>query len=273
MQVPDYMRKCVAFVGYPTKGGFALAGTVFFVGIRISETLFATYAVTARHVIEELTKRSIDPINVHFRVNLKAGGSAVAPISLGEWSYHSTENCDVAVTSVSIADELDHKFLDVETFATQDVISKEAISLGDELFLVGLFSKHSGNARNIPILRVANIAAMPEEKVQTSMGNMDAYLIEARSIGGISGSPVFVHLNGVRKVGNEHRVIADSKFYLLGLMHGHWDVPATTQELPGPDALGAEKINTGIAVVIPAQKISDILMQPDFVSARERMHR
>jgi hypothetical protein len=50
---------------------------------------------------------------------------------------------------------------------------------------VGLFSEHQGAERNIPIVRVGNIAAMPEEPVlTTSWGAIDAYLIEARSIGG-----------------------------------------------------------------------------------------
>ena len=79
--------------------------------------------------------------------------------------------------------------------ATDKVINDNAIGVGDEVFLTGLFANHIGQQRNLPIIRVGNIALMPEEPVQhPSLGPIDAYLIEARSIGGLSGSPVFVHL-------------------------------------------------------------------------------
>ena len=62
-----------------------------------------------------------------------------------------------------------------------------------------------------------NIAMIPDEPVTTSLGDIKAYLVEARSIGGLSGSPAFVRETGAEGTGS---------FYLLGLMHGHWGVPA-----------------------------------------------
>ena len=73
--------------------------------------------------------------------------------------------------------------------------------MGDEVFVVGLFRHRHGTQRNIPIVRVGNLAALTEEKVATNdFGLVDAYLIEARSIGGLSGSPVFLNLWVVRHV-------------------------------------------------------------------------
>ena len=77
---------------------------------------------------------------------------------------------------------------------TEKVIKENEIEVGEEVFVTGLFSHHHGQSKNIPIVRVGNISAMPEEKIQTKEHLMDAYLIEARSIGGLSGSPVFVIL-------------------------------------------------------------------------------
>ena len=37
------------------------------------------------------------------------------------------------------------------------------------------------------------------EKVAASFGDADAYLVEARSIGGLSGSPVFIDLLASRR--------------------------------------------------------------------------
>jgi hypothetical protein len=44
----------------------------------------------------------------------------------------------------------------------------------------------------MPIGRHGSLAMMPSEPIQTDLGFADVYLIKARSMGGISGSPVFV---------------------------------------------------------------------------------
>ncbi len=75
-------------------------------------------------------------------------------------------------------------------FATDEIIKDQNIGLGDEVFITGLFGYVAGSQKNIPIVRVGNIAMMPDEKVPTEGEPMEAYLIEARSMGGLSGSPV-----------------------------------------------------------------------------------
>jgi hypothetical protein len=61
---------------------------------------------------------------------------------------------------------------------------------------MGLFSEHPGGDHNEPIARFGNIALMPAEKVTVDVGDstahIRAYLVEARSWGGHSGSPAFV---------------------------------------------------------------------------------
>jgi hypothetical protein len=150
---------------------------------------------------------------------------------------------------------LDHGVFPIAGFATTDRVQSEEIGLGEETIIVGLFASHHGNARNIPIVRIGNIAAMPEEKVSTEIGKIDAYLVEARSIGGLSGSPVFVNMGIMRDRGGvlevEKRV--DGKktvraIYLLGLMHGHFDDKKNS-------------VNMGIGIVVPATKILEVINQ------------
>jgi hypothetical protein len=89
----------------------------------------------------------------------------------------------------------------------------------------------------------------------------DFYLIEARSIGGLSGSPVFVR----------QMIPADSfswrqTLYLLGLIHGHWELPKGTENtLPTDDGVA---INMGIAMVVPARKILEVIRQKDLTDMR-----
>jgi hypothetical protein len=152
--------------------------------------------------------------------------------------------------------------------AKDEVISKENIGIGDEVFLTGLFVNHLGKKRNIPIVRVGNIAAMPEEAIATRNGNMDAYLIEARSIGGLSGSPVFVHLAGLRILGDQINIRPHS-WYWLGLMHGHWEFPLAAEDVVVQDSATKEAVNMGIGIVVPSPKILEIINQKFFVEHRE----
>jgi len=153
--------------------------------------------------------------------------------------------------------------------ATSEVRAKEEIGLGDEVFLTGLFERHYGTTRNIPILRTGAIAAMPEEPIYwtrtTVEGDravsMDAYLIEARSIGGLSGSPVFVYVGSTRRTGSGAVAIrAGRTYYLLGLMHGHWDAPPDA--LSDSDEMRAEAVNMGIGIVVPVEAIMETLNHP-----------
>ena len=104
------------------------------------------------------------------------------------------------------------------------------IGIGDETIISGLFTAVPGTTRNIPIVRHGNIAMMPGEQIQTDLGFADVFLVEARSIGGLSGSPVFVrHTLGVKVKregdGSDDLLFANGPgITLLGLMHGHWDI-------------------------------------------------
>ena len=135
---------------------------------------------------------------------------------------------------------------------------------GDDVFLTGLFANHLGRDRNLPIVRCGNLAAMPEEPVATEVGPMEAFLIEARSIGGLSGSPCFVSLGQYRLIGRELQPQNQLATFLLGMVHGHWDakggdiVPTSVDE--------QETINKGIAIVIPAHHILETIRQESFAA-------
>lgn len=260
MRVPEEIRKCVCFVGYRMHDGTEMfAGTAFFVARRIDGTDRAlSYVVTARHVIDGIRDLGLD--QVLLRVNSKAGARWLEyPIS--EWVMHPEgRSVDVAVLRGFIGNGVDHLTFGLGSSAFAEVIHREDIGVGTEAVIAGLFVNHAGKDRNIPIVRVGNIAAMPEEKVGTTLGPIDAYLIEARSLGGLSGSPVFAHVDPVSPAsdGINLRIQAGSN-YLLGLVHGHFDEPSTTASYA---AAFTEKVNAGIAIVVPVGKIHEVINQP-----------
>jgi hypothetical protein len=237
-------------------------GTAFFVGIG-SETVQEVsyvYVVTAKHVATALEGQEF-----LLRLNTKDGGSMFVPSGPSpRWCLHPTdESVDVAALAWVQPDMVEYKHVSITMFLTDETIRSQSIGTGDEVFITGLFVHLAGSKRNLPIVRMGNIAMMPDEPVPTNMGPIEAYLIEARSIEGLSGSPAFVRQTVPVGIGN---------FYLLGLMRGHWDIPpqARDDQITTDDEEAFGKVNMGIAVVVPAKKISEVLNQPRLVEARKR---
>lgn len=267
MLIPDEVRKCVVFLACNTVGGIKLAGTAFFISVpmqNVKDHQFI-YLVTAKHVIDGIKDNSIDQF-VHIRLNLKNKGADSMKASINQWLFHPDDaSVDIAILPwAPSADVVDYRSIPSSMTATDEIIKTERIGIGDEVFMTGLFTSHFGQKKNLPIVRIGNIALMPEEPVWTNkLGFIDAYLIEARSIGGLSGSPVFVHTGGIRG-----GILTGSKFYLLGLMHGHWDLQISDTDIFVGDTVSTQQVNMGIAIVIPISKILEVLYQKKLIEDR-----
>jgi hypothetical protein len=219
------------------------------------------YAVTAKHVITGIQAEDIEKVS--FRLNFSDKPLDYLESSLADWRFHPTDRAaDVAVLPVELPDGTDHLSLPAGIFLRPEVAADKNLTVGDVIFYTGLFWQLTGAKRNAPIARIGNIAAMPGEPIETEDGPMDAYLVEARSMGGLSGSPVFIDLGGQRpSVG----VIATAspEYYLIGVAHGHWDAP---------DRDG-QSVNMGIAIVTPANKIAEALEGEELKAMRQRVER
>jgi hypothetical protein len=62
----------------------------------------------------------------------------------------------------------------------------------------------------------------------------------------------------------------DTDIFLLGLMHGHFDVENLTEDIVAEDADGGRGVHTGIGVVIPVEKIIETLNQPELIEERRK---
>jgi len=99
---------------------------------------------------------------------------------------------------------------------------------------------------------------------------MHGHLIEVRSVGGISGSPVYWMSDIYRY--NSTGVIemqTVTKVLLLGLVHGHWDEPYFAQR----DFVYPERMNEGMAIVVPAETILEAVNQEVMVEKRRAWER
>jgi len=239
------------------------------------EERLAVYAVTARHVIEEIGKRSDGC--VYCRVNTRQHGAQFVPIGISDWVFSDDSRVDVAVAPIPLNfDVCDHKLLPLTTFMTPEIAIREEMGIGDELFFPGLFAQRPGEKANLPIVRVGNIAAMPEEAIETQWSVLrPSYLVEARSLGGLSGSPVFWH-SGTTRLRSGQLQLSGPAFFLLGLVHGHYAEKGGTwdaNDAPVVDSLGIASINTGIAIVVPAEDILETLNLPSLQQQRDIIQR
>jgi hypothetical protein len=270
MKVDQEVLQCVVFVCrskiLPKENvriASSFIGTAFLVGISSNQRKGHSYVylVTAKHVADSLGD---EPFFV--RLNTKKGACDYITVEGIQWTFHpKDESCDVAVMPFGIPqDVFDFKMLPLDMFLSDQIIQEKKIGIGDEVFITGLFAHATGSQKNQPIVRMGNIALIPIEPIPTDLGNIEAYLIEARSIGGLSGSPAFVR---------ETVAIGLGRFYLLGLMHGHWDIPPDKKNdfLINKEILGT--VNMGIAIVVPAKKILETLNSPDLVKQREEFEK
>ena len=259
MDIPFAVQKCVAFVGYKRVGGTEkFAGSAFFLH-RSTNGLAFTYIATAAHVVQGIKDKGLE--KVLLRLNYKTGQAKWIDSAVKDWYFHPDPAVDVAVARFPWMAEIDHVVFPLAACLNDSIIREESIGAGNEVFLSGLFHLHSGERNNLPIVRIGNIAAMPNEKIDTPRGPVAAYLIEVRSIGGLSGSPVFITFGLTRSVAG--LPLGTAKFFLLGVMHGHFDTTESdlVDEVLSDSAAPPKSVNMGIAVVTPAEKILEVIQQ------------
>ena len=283
MLIDEQFRKCVALlwvdVHDPLTGApkSAPSGTAFFVSVPAGPDKAFLYVVTALHVVYNSRPYGLLKLRLNLVPGPRPTGSpefvdlAIAPDA---WIEHPTT--DVAVARMGRLDlsVVDLRYVGIDMLASSNYAEAQRIGVGDEVFFAGLFSPHPGQERFQPIVRFGNISMMPHEKVTVEIipktpVAIDAYLIEARSWGGHSGSPTFIYYPPDRNPGS--LLVGGSAPALLGLVSGHFPVPAHGQY--ARDSLDSTlgSANAGIAVIVPSQAIIELLMSDDLVEERREV--
>jgi hypothetical protein len=274
VRVPDGMKNCVCFLCVKKHdGSYRYGGTAFFVSVPSGADAnnSINYIVTAKHCVKQAENEG----GLFYRLNKYRQGVMFEKITT-EWIFSEDEGVDVAITRFQANPDtaILHYALDSKaSFASDEKLKEFHIGIGDNLFIVGLFTLRHGSTRNLPILRCGTIASMPDEPLIDENSGLPyrAYLAEVRSIGGLSGSPVFVTVKiGEHKPRYEYdpdRSMFPYTYFLLGVVRGHWDYGADQAAV---DFTGSElrQVNMGIAMVTPVQEIMALLNREDVVRER-----
>jgi hypothetical protein len=269
-RVTDDALDCVIYL-YPSvseaEKGESVGGTGFLVGISSDAQKDAdrcyVYAITNSHVIREGNSPVI-------RLKSKDGGHQILDIPFDAWVHH-TQGDDVAACFVSpLPPNTIRKWINKDMWATRELVERYDIGPGDDVCMVGRFINHEGKQKNLPSVRFGNISMMPWEPFIHPRGiRQESYMIECRSLPGYSGSPVFVYESSLT-LGIPRK--EPLPFLLLGL---DWCHPSTIERVrekdgktPAP-AGWVVNSNSGMAGVVPAWKIEELLNEDPFKATRK----
>ena len=276
MLVDEQFRKCVAFLFAdridPESGARRRTpvASAFLVTIPLDEENGIIYAITAMHVID--ASRPYGKLTIRFN-NQDGDGFTDYWAPQDDWYTHPTS--DVAVAPIHFDANPDARWIDPSLFLTDERVQELELGEGDNVFFVGLFSEHFGQQRSQPVVRFGNIALMPREPLSLKIDPapeagtvaVDAYLVEAHSWGGQSGSPAFAFFPATRRM--DTTITIGSVPMLLGLVHGHYEIPQEVTFVGDALASGHVAANAGMAVVIPTQHILEALNSADLADQRQ----
>lgn len=278
VRIANDARRSVVFFGVTGPNGIQYGGTGFTI-CDSEQGVPVPFLVTCRHVAKALEKFD----EFFIRLNTKAGGAVDIPVQEIEWTYPPDETVDLAAISLGI----DQRHFDIVYYpadrlgiaSTKD--DPEKVVCGDPVNIVGLFRLHFGSQRLVPFVHTGNVAVLADsnelipviDRLTREPVKMEAHLIEAQTLDGLSGSPVFIH----ETVGLEGFDLGDGlapKAYgmvrLLGLYAGSWDGEPGTILAEDRDLRGNVRVPVGVGVVVPGDKILELIREhPEMKEARE----
>jgi len=272
VRVHEATRRAVVYVGSTVDGSFNPVGTGFAAGVKYRDTSFFFF-VTADHVVDLVQGQDI-----YVRMNLRSG-DAGPPIRLPKKAKipNLDRKLDLAIFPVPpLYDTYDSDYVLLDrneyTAMLRDIWQP---GLGDEVAVVGLYTSHHGHTKNILIVRVGHIAMMPDEPVMSTRGYVQAYLVEVRSIVGLSGSPVYITVPPTRTDKGKLEILEGLGAICIGMMLGYHLVASAEDQIIVPQRQPAtsrqgmptdpqqdyslDERNTGFGVVLPIERMLDIM--------------
>jgi hypothetical protein len=176
------------------------------------------YIVTAAHVVRH------GAANVA-RFTFK-DETEVVPLPEKAWTC-APDATDVAVARLGIADEgWRNRAVPYGMYIHQVAALHVSfgnpegwIGAGDDCFFLGRFSTHEGCEHNRPSARFGTLAMTHGETIVDEYGcHQESFLVEARSLAGYSGSPVFVYKSaGMDPDTGEVKPHVSASVFLLGV--------------------------------------------------------
>lgn len=241
------------------------------------------YAVTNQHVAERCPVARL--------VNMQ-GDPYVLIGDQSDWVAHP-DGDDIALRPIGAVPEGDYWYIPEEKLLSLADLGPEGIGPGDDCLMVGRYINHEFRQFDRPVVRFGNIAMLPELVEQKDRAfQQESFLVDMRSQADFSGSPVFVYyeVEGWRYLPPLPEAVEDDpaahidalqervkgrdtsgvmgRTWLLGIDWGH--LPVWEDVFDSGQSLGRMRVNSGMAGVVPAWKLSDLLNEDGVKMARDK---
>jgi len=281
-RIPDHILDSIIYL-YETEEashkGEDAGGSGFLVAIEGGPRGRSLYAVTNSHVVGGFGHSPAYPV---VRVNKQDGTLGTIATPVENWIHHFDGVTDLAVCPISLDEDrgrYKYRFIQQSLFLNEESALDMRIGPGDDVHLVGRFINHEGKEKNLPSVRHGTVAQVPLEPVNLAgIPPQDAFLVEVRSISGFSGSPIMTVIP-IQRVSEKLRAQAGPTNtvaqFLLGVDCAHlrnceWieEYDQKTGESKPTDFYVAT--DTGMAVVIPAWKLNELLQHCEEAEMKRR---
>jgi hypothetical protein len=149
---------------------------------------------------------------------------------------------------------------------------RKQLMCGDVINLIGLFRLHAGKQRNIPFVHTGHLAVLSDsseripvrDRTTNKVVPAEVHLVEAQTLDGLSGSPVFAHEMvslGNFVIGREpdQHPYAFGKVRLLGIYSGSWDGEPGEILASDKNLRGNVRVPVGVGTVVPADKLMELV--------------
>jgi hypothetical protein len=249
------------------------------------------YAITAHHVIASGAS--------HLRFNrimrVQDGtklttivGTKLLTVEPHEWQFIPGGD-DIAGLDITAQDDDDDliRAVHIDDLATIGFIDKSQLTLGEDVFMVGLFTGNPGSQFNHVAVRFGNLSQLSNGAAPIKQGNgivRPSHVIDMHSRPGFSGSPVFVYRtpgNDLTAIDREGNFVEDmmkpySAFVkLLGVHSGQFVERMTAEHAESlydadPIKRGDKlAVQSSMTIVVPAWSILELLGLQHFVEIRK----
>ena len=282
-QIPLSFLNCVFFLyanENDAKRGLRAGGTGFIMAMPSEDGRGHHYGVTNYHVAVSGGCSCI-------RLNTTDGKVDTLTFGPEDW-YFIPGKDDVAVVPLDFSDTVGKFFLTfigTNLIHTAKSLASDEIGPGDDVFMAGRFIDIDAKETNTVSVRFGNISTVPVPIEQPNDYIGDCYCVDMHSRTGYSGSPVFVYRTPGSSlkwiVGGGPVQLAHANFALLGIHCGQFKdelpIKGRRKERKTREAKLASRSHeeyiegmSGMTIVIPAERILDILNLPELAALRAK---
>jgi hypothetical protein len=274
-RIRDEFLDCVVYL-YPSHkdadDGTGIGGSGFILCVPsqgLKNNFLFPYFVTNSHVI-------VDG-NAVVRMTTRDGKKHIIETDERKWHKHpSGDDLAVYLISLNPAEIRFNHISDKHLMSKKDAADM-SVGVGDDVFVVGRFINHEGQQKNIPTARFGCVGQMPNEPIKIGGFDQECFLVEARSIGGFSGSPVFWHVlpfsGGAYRPGTNVGLGP----LLLGVELGYiydWTPVCDSNGDPinaGTPCEQKVQVNSGMMIVVPAWKLHELIFEGAAMTERKKI--